>query len=148
MGRGFTRIYKKDNFCIAPHRIDIYLQINSCGFQNSLPGYTVIRKKGRYDYHILLIGSGVCEVLHKDERYTLTEGNLIIYAPGATGTTPIKYQNDIRLKTSCEILSSTKYTIADIAFNCGFNNPLYYSRIFKKKYNVTPTEYRFSTSTT
>lgn len=61
-----------------------------------------------------------------------------------TGTTPTKYQNGIRLKVSCEMLSSTDYSINDIAFECGFSDPLYYSRIFRKKYNVSPTEYRLS----
>lgn len=60
---------------------DKYLQINSCGFQNTLPDYAVVRKKGRHDYHILLVNSGICEALHKDKLYTLTKGNLIIYAP-------------------------------------------------------------------
>lgn len=59
-----------------------YLQINSCGFQNKLPDHAIIRKKGRSDYHILLINSGMCKVLHKDKLYTLTAGNLVIYAPG------------------------------------------------------------------
>ena len=63
-----------------------------------------------------------------------------------TGTTPIKYQNDLRLKISCEMLLSTKASITDIAYGCGFNDPLYYSRIFKKKYNLSPTEYRLSKS--
>ena len=58
-----------------------YLKINSAGFQNAPRGYTVIRKKGRLDYHILLITSGSCNVLHNDKTYKLTAGNLVIYAP-------------------------------------------------------------------
>lgn len=63
-----------------------------------------------------------------------------------TGTTPIKYQNDIRLKVSCEMLATTRCAISDVAFSCGFSDPLYYSKIFKKKYNITPTKYRLSVS--
>lgn len=63
-----------------------------------------------------------------------------------TGTTPIKYQNDIRLNLSCELLLSTELTITEISFSCGFNDPMYYSRIFKKKYNLSPTEYRLTVS--
>lgn len=59
-----------------------------------------------------------------------------------TGTTPIKYQNDIRLKTASEMLLSTNETITEIALSCGFSDPLYFSRLFKRKYNVSPTEYR------
>lgn len=63
-----------------------------------------------------------------------------------TGISPMKYQNEIRLKISCEMLSSTELSIADVAYSCGFNDPLYYSRMFKKKFDMTPTEYRTSVS--
>lgn len=249
---------------------DKYLQINSCGYQNTLPGCTIVRKKGRYDYHILLISIGTCEVLHNGKMHTLNPGNLVIYAPDeeqkykfvtdctslwihftgtiaqevlescnlksgiynidynknvfdaftnviqrfhqagrekyansslleliyniadaknneysknekvilpileyinanynqkisldelaaksgysksrfshvffeVTGTTPIKYQNSVRLNVSCELLSSTKQSISDIAYSCGFSDSLYYSRVFKKMYNMSPSEYR------
>ena len=58
------------------------------------------------------------------------------------GTTPKKYQNDIRMKISREMLTSTKYTIGDVAESCGFSDPLYFSRVFKKTYGISPTEYR------
>ncbi len=61
-----------------------------------------------------------------------------------TGTTPIKYLNDIRLKISCEMLSATNNSVTEIALSCGFNDSLYFRRLFKKKYNMTPSEYRLS----
>lgn len=249
---------------------DKYLQVNSCGFQNTLAGCTLVRKKGRYDYHILLISIGICEVYYNGELHTLKPGNLVIYAPGeeqkykfvtdcsslyvhftgsivqevlesnnvksgvyylksnktildtfsnlvqrynqsgrekyanaslleliynisddinneysrneniilpiltyinatydqkitldelaeksgysksrfshffheVTGTTPLKYQNEVRLNTACEMLVSTKQSISDIAHSCGFADSLYFSRVFKKRYNVSPSEYR------
>ena len=248
-----------------------YLQINSCGFQNVISDNTVIRRKGRHDFHILLVNSGQCEVIHNNKSHKLEAGNLVIYAPGeiqqytfkagtsslwchftgsivrelldscdiksgvyflspnrlisksystmihcfhlpmrskyahvhffeliynisdaiknmsqddsqdfilpiltyinanynkqitlddlsnrsgysksrfshifsaVTGTTPIKYQNDIRLKNACEMLLSTNISIKEIALSCGFSDPLYFNRLFKKKYSMTPTEYR------
>ncbi len=59
-----------------------------------------------------------------------------------TGTTPIRYQNGVRLKISCEMLMYTKYNIKEIALNCGFSDQLYYSRIFRKRYGTSPSEYR------
>lgn len=61
-----------------------------------------------------------------------------------TGTTPIKYQNNIRLKLSCEMLSATNKSVTEIALSCGFADTLYFRRLFKKTYNMTPTEYRLS----
>ena len=43
-----------------------------------------------------------------------------------TGTTPIKYQNDIKLKNSCEMLIATNHSIKEIALSCGFTDPLYF----------------------
>lgn len=59
-----------------------------------------------------------------------------------TGMTPIKYQNEIRLKTAAEMLLSTKNTITEIAISVGFSDPLYFSRLFKKRYKIPPSEYR------
>ncbi len=246
-----------------------YLQINSCGFQNSVADHTVIRKIGRKDYHILLISSGSCQALHDDKLYELTSGNFVIYAPGEmqkytfksetaslwchfggrmmqeilethaiksgvyyckpnkgilnsftdiirnfhqpekakfanasllellyhisdeiektgeTGnndvilpiltyininynkqitldelarksgysksrfshifaetvkTTPMKYQNEIRLKTAYEMLSSTTLSVKETALSCGFNDALYFSRLFSKKYGFPPSK--------
>lgn len=58
------------------------------------------------------------------------------------GTTPIKYQNEIRLKTAHEMLSSTNLSIKEIAFSCGFGDALYFSRLFAKKYGVPPSKLR------
>lgn len=60
------------------------------------------------------------------------------------GTSPIKYINDIRLNNACEMLSSTNLSISAVAFVCGFNDPLYFSKLFSKKYKITPSEYRTS----
>lgn len=59
-----------------------------------------------------------------------------------TGTTPVKYQNEIRLRTAAQMLTDTENTISDIAYACGFSDALYFSRIFKRIYGVSATEYR------
>ena len=59
-----------------------------------------------------------------------------------TGTTPIKYQNSIRLKLAREMLTSTALSVSDIAYAIGFNDPLYFSRTFKKEYGIPPTKYK------
>ncbi|MBQ4426329.1 MAG: helix-turn-helix transcriptional regulator [Oscillospiraceae bacterium] len=60
------------------------------------------------------------------------------------GVTPHKYLNDKRLQIAAESLSSScndGYNIAEIARQCGFREPLYFSRMFKKKYGVAPRNY-------
>lgn len=60
------------------------------------------------------------------------------------GVTPHKYLNDKRLQIAAEALINTDSngnTIADIGLMCGFRDPLYFSKMFKKKYGVAPSYY-------
>lgn len=60
------------------------------------------------------------------------------------GVTPNQYLIDKRLQTSTDLLgslNSDSNNISDIAVVCGFKDPLYFSRMFKKKYGISPTEY-------
>ncbi len=44
----------------------------------------------------------------------------------------------IRLKKAAQLLEHKRYTISEIAYLVGFNDPKYFSREFKKQYGVTP----------
>ena len=61
------------------------------------------------------------------------------------GVTPHRYLVDKRLKMAAELLVSDANagarTIADIAPLCGFHDPLYFSKMFKKKYGTAPRYY-------
>lgn len=46
-----------------------------------------------------------------------------------------------RLKKSLPLLSSKGMSINEVAYSIGFNDPKYFSRVFKKFYKKTPTEY-------
>ena len=59
-----------------------------------------------------------------------------------TGLTPKQYINTVRLNHAKELLNSSNYNIGEIASACGFENPLYFSKYFKKKYFISPSEYR------
>jgi len=61
-----------------------------------------------------------------------------------TGTTPIQYITDVRLDMACDLLLETDLGVAQIGEQCGFSDPFYFSRCFKKKYSVSPRQYRES----
>ncbi len=59
-----------------------------------------------------------------------------------TSLSPNKYIRHIRLSKAQSLLRSSDIPINSIAYDTGFNDPGYFSRVFKKKYGVTPVEYR------
>ena len=58
------------------------------------------------------------------------------------GMTPLAYQQTLRIKDTMSALISTKLNIAEIAAQVGYQDPLYFSRVFKKLVGVSPREYR------
>lgn len=55
---------------------------------------------------------------------------------------PNSYITTKRLDKAKELLSITDMPINEIAYDIGFNDPLYFTRTFKKKIGISPTEYR------
>lgn len=59
-----------------------------------------------------------------------------------TGTTVQRFLTDYRLRMSTELLKSSESSVGEIASLVGFDDLAYFSKLFKKVYGVTPTEYR------
>ncbi len=59
-----------------------------------------------------------------------------------TGTTPMQYIVSIRITNAQMLLETTQYSIAEIAGIVGYDNPLYFSRLFHKQKGFSPSQYR------
>ena len=59
-----------------------------------------------------------------------------------TGSTPAQYLLSLRISNAQTLLESTSYNITEIANIVGYDNPLYFSRIFKKQIGMSPSEFR------
>ena len=59
-----------------------------------------------------------------------------------TGKTFIDTLNEVRLGHATRMLIDTTNSINEIAYKCGFNNISNFNRIFKKKKDSTPKEFR------
>ena len=58
-----------------------------------------------------------------------------------TGKSPTEFIRIFRLKQAAALLLSGEYSVTDVAFKVGIDNPKYFSRIFKEFYGVSPKEY-------
>ncbi len=61
-----------------------------------------------------------------------------------TGMTPQRYLTQIRLGQARELLSSSTLNIGEIAAVCGYENALYFSRVFRKYTGLSPRAFRES----
>ena len=58
------------------------------------------------------------------------------------GTSPMRYILDIRIRNAQVLLETTDYPISNIAALVGYDNPLYFSRLFSKAKGLSPSGYR------
>lgn len=59
-----------------------------------------------------------------------------------TAKSPMQYVLSIRINNAVSLLEGTNYNINEISSIVGYDNPLYFSRIFKKQKGVSPSDYR------
>jgi len=64
-----------------------------------------------------------------------------------TGTTFIDYLTNIRIQKACQLIEEGELSMKEIGMTVGYADPNYFSRTFKKKMGVTPTDYRELRST-
>lgn len=57
---------------------------------------------------------------------------------------PANYIRHKKLNKGRELLFHSKKSISEICYECGFSDPSNFSRIFKSKYQISPSEYRLS----
>ncbi len=58
------------------------------------------------------------------------------------GMTPMRYIHERRLEQAQQLLISTDSSVSEIAYRSGFKDVSHFSQAFKKRYGLSPTEYR------
>ena len=78
----------------------------------------------------------IAERFNIDRRYLCRLFNKYV------GQSPLEFLINIRLQSAVDLLLHTDYTISQIAKSVGYDDALNFTKIFKKKMNYTPKEYR------
>lgn len=58
------------------------------------------------------------------------------------GVSPHAYLQTYRINEACSLLRDPAYSVAEVAGSVGFNDPLYFSRVFKSIKGATPSDYQ------
>jgi signal transduction histidine kinase/ligand-binding sensor domain-containing protein/DNA-binding response OmpR family regulator len=61
---------------------------------------------------------------------------------GLLGLSPIEFIKETRIKRAAQLLESGKYNVSEVSFQIGMNDARYFSKCFKQKFGMTPSEFK------
>ncbi len=65
------------------------------------------------------------------------------YCKQLTNMTPVNYLIKIRLEAAAKILEkNSSKNVSEVCYDCGFSSTQYFATVFKKRYKVTPSDYK------
>ncbi len=73
-----------------------------------------------------------------------SEGHLLRTFKRQTARTPMQYLTQLRVQHAAHLLEHTALLVADIARQVGYDDPLYFSRVFRKLTARSPRAYRLA----
>lgn len=88
------------------------------------------------NYHTAISNATLCSIMH------CSEVSLISQVRALTGKTPRQYITERRIERAKEILLSTDSPISEVSVICGFEDPLYFSKAFKKHTGLSPSKFK------
>ena len=59
-----------------------------------------------------------------------------------TGLAPIEFIKEMRINRAAQLIETGEFNMTQISYMVGINDPRYFSKCFKSKLGMTPTEYR------
>ena len=59
-----------------------------------------------------------------------------------TGLAPVEFIKEVRINRAVQLIETGEFSMTQIAYMVGINDPRYFSKCFKQKMGMTPTEYK------
>ena len=75
------------------------------------------------------------------EKVNLSRAQLFRKLKALLNTSPRELINDIRLQRAAQLIRAKTDNVSRIGYAVGFNEQSYFSKRFRKKYGVSPSEY-------
>ena len=76
------------------------------------------------------------------KKFGLSQINLERLFQQSVKMSPVSYLIDLRLQIAAEKIRTEKSNISEIAFQCGFSDSNYFTKLFRKKYGMPPRSFR------
>jgi len=57
----------------------------------------------------------------------------------AFGISPVRFRTRLRMQKARELLVSSKLNVGQVASSVGYTDPLYFSRVFRREFGITPS---------
>lgn len=105
---------------------------------------TLSPDSGRFKAILDFVNQSFCDNISSStlsRRFGYDETYFCRRFKAVTGLSPMIYIRILRLEKAKKLIKGGNITLSDVAVSCGFSDPGYFSRCFKKHFGVTPGEY-------
>lgn len=92
------------------------------------------------------LSNGDITVETMSEALNMSRVHLYKRLTAITGMTPSEFIRDLRLRHAEQLILKSQLSVSEISYKVGFNNPRYFSKYFKEKYGVIPSQYKKDTN--
>jgi len=108
------------------------------GFNESEPVRKIQESIAYMKQHL----DGTLRVATLAARASLSPSHFFALFKRQIGYAPIDYFIRLRMQQACRLLDETRLSVKEVAAALGYDDPFYFSRIFKSVNRVAPSEYR------
>lgn len=91
--------------------------------------------KKNYFFYNLSVES-IAEILNINRSY------LYMIFKDTCGLSPKEYLTDFRIKQACTLLIQSRISITSVSYSVGYEDNMYFSKVFRKVMGMTPSKYR------
>lgn len=115
---------------------------NSSGYQTESCESEVVRKIEQSIAYMLRHLDEPLQVATLAAQANISPSHFFVLFKRQTGCAPIDCFIRLRMQHACRLLGETVLSVKEVAATLGYDDPFYFSRIFKSVNHVAPSEYR------
>lgn len=75
-------------------------------------------------------------------RCNLSDSRFLALFKHEMGVSPISYLQNLRIEQAKHLLQSTRLSVGEVSVSVGYEDPLYFSKVFKSHVGISPQGYR------